>query len=217
MSAHSSRKCREEERSKAVYTGWKRELFNSSLASKFLNSFCWQDIEEHSEKSEAPLFNSNSNMCTQVHLWRTNRQTSRGSQGLFLLFRMPEAPSHTVNQGACVTDGLFSSHKHGTPLETAQPLSPVLYPPQSSSHCQPLHTDKAPQMLLLKTLDHDRPRQAPRVLKLNWRGERKMTLHNVWEEKLPQRVSHPRNWIQNRRGALWDWCICTSLCFCVIR
>ncbi|KAF0026143.1 hypothetical protein F2P81_020880 [Scophthalmus maximus] len=41
----------------------------------------------------------------------------------------PFPPSLTVNQEACVTDNLFSSHKHGTPLEQA--LSTVLYRPQS--------------------------------------------------------------------------------------
>lgn len=42
------------------------------------------------------------------------------------------------------------------------------------------------------------------------KGE-KMTLHNVWAEKLPQKVSHPRNWIQNLRGAL-HMCIIVLLC-----
>lgn len=34
---------------------------------------------------------------------------------------------HSKSGSLHVTDGLFSSHKHGTPLETAQPLSTVLY------------------------------------------------------------------------------------------
>lgn len=39
----------------------------------------------------------------QVHLWKTNRLTNTASQGPFPLFHMPEAPSHTVNQEACVS------------------------------------------------------------------------------------------------------------------
>lgn len=37
---------------------------------------------------------------------------------------------HSKSGSLRVTDGLFSSHKHGTPLETAQPLStvPLLQP-----------------------------------------------------------------------------------------
>ena len=47
----------------------------------------------------------------QVHLWKTGRHT------------------HSPRDH----DNLLSSHKHGAPLETAQPLSTVLYPPQSSA------------------------------------------------------------------------------------
>lgn len=129
-----------------------RESFNSDLACEGFNVFVSQELKRGSAGS--PL---------------ENKQMHRASQGPFSLFCTPGAPSHTVNQEACVTDGLFSSHKHGTPLETAQPLSTVLYLQ---------HTDKAPQMLPLNTSAHDRFRPTPCVLKLNWRG-RKMTLHNV--------------------------------------
>ena len=67
--------------------------------------------------------------CTQSVKYSTAGSPSedkhRASQGPFPLFCMPEAPSYTVNQEACVTDGLFSSHKHGTPLETAHSLFPL--------------------------------------------------------------------------------------------
>lgn len=62
-----------------------------------------------------------------------DKQTGRASQGPFPLLRTPGAPSHTVNQEACVTDGLFSPHKHGTPLETERP---TFHCPLSAAHTE---------------------------------------------------------------------------------
>lgn len=141
------------------------------------------------------------------------RQTRWASQGQFPLFCMPEAPSHTVNQEACVTDSLFSSHKHGTPLETAQPL---FHCPLSSL----LH-----KALRLRAANHCVQTKLPRcrfsedirvwqvlsgTLSVEIKLVRKKWPSIMYERKnYPQKVSHPWNWIQNLRGELWDWCICT--------
>lgn len=102
-----------------------RESFNSDLACEGFNVFVSQELKS----AGSPL---------------ESKQMHRASRGPFSLFCTPGAPSHTVNQEACVTDGLFSSHKHGTPLETAQPLSTVLYlqhrqssPDAASEHISP--------------------------------------------------------------------------------